>query len=89
MFLCICKNLPPDPYVLFLVMAAMFFHESLNKSKIKRVILCRILVETAIFSFIQIHSVIPEEKMFEEIVNDENDRRQVTAKAHMAYVPVS
>ena len=42
-------------------------------------------------SFMQIHSVVSEEKMFEEIANDDDDDNgsQVMAIAHLAYTQVS
>ena len=55
--------------VLFLVTAAVFF----KRSKIQTVILCRILQGTLRISFMQIYAVVSEEKMFEEIVNDDDD----------------
>ncbi len=40
-------------------------------------------------SFIQIHSVVSEEKMFEKLLtttdDDDDDGRQVIRKAHMAF----
>ena len=41
-------------------------------------------------SFIQIHSVVSEEKMFEKLLtttddDDDDDGRQVMRKAHMAF----
>ena len=70
------QNLLSDPYILFLVTAAMF----LNRSKIQTVVLCKILKGTAIISFMQIYSVASEEKMFEEIVNNDDDNgRQMMA----------
>ena len=61
-------------------MVAIFF----NWSKIQTAILCRRLQGTIIISFMQIYSVVSKEKMFEEIVNDDNnDGHQVMAIAYM------
>ena len=59
----ICEKLMSDPYVLFLVMAAMFFDES----KIPTSILCRISQETFIPSLVLIGPVVSEKGYLKEI----------------------
>ena len=75
----ICKKLLSDPYVLFLVMAAIFF----KGTKIPSLVLCRIPQGTFIPSWVSIGQVVSEEKSFEKNVNND-DRHQVMAIAHMA-----
>ena len=66
----ISEKLLSVPYVLFLVMAAMF----LTDQKSSHQLLCRIPQETFISSLVSIGQVVSEEKIFEKIVND--DRRK-------------
>ena len=58
---CICEKLLSDPYVLFLVMAAMFF----DKSKILTTVLCRIPQGSFMLSLVSYGKVVSEEKIFE------------------------
>ena len=83
-FLVICKKVQSDPYVLFLVMAAMFF----DRSKIPTPVLCRISQETFKPSLVQIGQVVSEEKSFEKLLTtttDDNDkqRRRTTTTTTM------
>ena len=57
------KKLLSDPYVLFLVMAAMFFEQIKNPND-------HFVQDTVKnnLSFIQIHSVVSEEEMFEVLL---------------------
>ena len=80
----ICKNLQFDPYVLFLVTASIF----LTDQKSKRSFCAGYSKEQVMISFMQIYSVVSEETMFEQIVNNDNGH-QVMAIAHMAYGQVS
>ena len=57
----ICEKLWSVPYVLFLVMAAMFFH----RPKINISALCRIPLGTFVPNLVQIGPVVSEEKNFE------------------------
>ena len=56
----ICEKLPSDPYVLFLVIAAMFFDES----EIPTSVLCKIPQGTFIPSSVLISQVVSEGKSF-------------------------
>ena len=57
----ICEKLLSDPYVLFLVMAAMFF----DVSKILTPILCRIHQGIFVPSLVSTEQIMSEEKIFE------------------------
>ena len=56
------KNTQSDPYVLFLVMVAMFF----NGLKIPISVLCRIPQQKFLLSLIPISQVVSEEEIFDK-----------------------
>ena len=60
----ICEKLLSDPYVLILVMAAMFS----DRSKIPMTVLCRIPQGTFIPSLVTIGQVVSEKKSFEKLL---------------------
>ena len=65
------RKLLSDPYVLFLVTAAMYF----DRSKIPKPALCRIPYGTFITSLVLIGQVMSEKKSLKKNVND--DRQTV------------
>ena len=71
-----------DPYVLFLVTAAMF----IDGSKIPRIVLCRIPQGTFIASLNPIGQVVSEKNSLEKLLTttDNNNGCQLIAIAHMA-----
>ena len=80
----ICQKLLSDPYVQFLVTAAIFF----NGTKIPISVLCRISQGKFILSLVQIGQVVSEKKSFEKLLtitmDDDNNVHQVMAIAHLA-----
>ena len=80
------KKLLFDPYVLFSVMAAMFF----DGPKIPTSVLCRIPHELFIPSLVPNGPVVSEDKKFEKLLTmTDDDGRLVMAIAHMAFGQVS
>ena len=74
----ICKKLLSNPYVLFIVKAAMFF----DGSKIPTLFLCRIPQGTFISSLVQIGRVVSEEKSF---VNDDDVQRRTSIDGNSSH----
>ena len=66
-----CEKLLSDPYVLFLVMVAMFF----NRSKILISVLCMTPQGTFIPSLVPIGQEVTEEKIFERDNIKNNKKR--------------
>ena len=82
----IFENLMSDPYVLFLVTAAMFSTDQKSKKK-----LCEEYTLRNNHTKFQIHSVVSEEKNFFKMLTmttaavDDDDGRQVTGIALLAF----